>query len=336
MSNKDEMYEELAALLAVDALDADEQADAELRFGTFPAGLVDVAGSLAEVTQAAPPPSLKAETLARARSRRAPGPAAGGVAPCTIAESFDRTIADFSELISGLNEREWLAHAHEDHGSVRELVAHLIGMERFCAAWLDPSAPPPVDPSIEHVASTRSTVAELADTPGPALAMLWHEAVLAVVAAARAADRDRRVTFHDITASVDGLLVMRTFELWAHGMDIAYATGRALPMLDDERMALLSRRLMGSIPNALGYRRTIAPGRTARIVLTGPAGGTYSVALDPREKAGTPDVTIVADAAALCRVAARRLRPSELDATVEGDQALADLVLAGVDAFARD
>jgi len=144
------------------------------------------------------------------------------------------------------------------------------------------------------------------------------------------------VTFHDITASVDGLLVMRTFELWAHGMDIAYATNRALPVLDDERMAMLARRLMKSIPNALAYRRTIAPGRTARFVLTGPAGGTYSVSLDPREKAGEPSVTIIADAFDLCRVAARRLRPAELDATIEGDRALAELVLAGVDAFARD
>ena len=38
----------------------------------------------------------------------------------------------------------------------------------------------------------------------------------------------------------------------------------------------------------------------------------------------------------LCRVAARRLAPHALAVTVEGDAALADSVLAGVDAFARD
>jgi hypothetical protein len=35
-------------------------------------------------------------------------------------------------------------------------------------------------------------------------------------------------------------------------------------------------------------------------------------------------------------VAARRLDPRELDARIEGDDALAELILAGIDAFARD
>ena len=48
------------------------------------------------------------------------------------------------------------------------------------------------------------------------------------------------------------------------------------------------------------------------------------------------DVLVVADVVGLCRVAAARLRPEHLDATIEGDRDLADLVLAHVDAFARD
>jgi hypothetical protein len=39
---------------------------------------------------------------------------------------------------------------------------------------------------------------------------------------------------------------------------------------------------------------------------------------------------------ALCRVAARRLAPADLPATIDGDGALAQLVLADLDAFARD
>jgi hypothetical protein len=52
--------------------------------------------------------------------------------------------------------------------------------------------------------------------------------------------------------------------------------------------------------------------------------------------ADEPDFTLVADAIDLCRIAARRLRPAELAATVEGDRELAELVLADLDAFARD
>jgi hypothetical protein len=51
---------------------------------------------------------------------------------------------------------------------------------------------------------------------------------------------------------------------------------------------------------------------------------------------GEPDFLLVADAVDLCRLAARRLRPEDLAATVEGDRPLAEEVLAGLDAFARD
>jgi hypothetical protein len=51
----DQTDDELAALLALDALPADEQADAELRHGTFPQQYRDIVGVLAEASAAAPP-----------------------------------------------------------------------------------------------------------------------------------------------------------------------------------------------------------------------------------------------------------------------------------------
>lgn len=331
--------DELEALLALDALPADEQADAELRLGTFPAGWSDLVAKLAEPTSEEPPEQLRDVTLRNARARRGPGRPATPVVACTPTEAFDRTVEDFHLLLSGLSGDEWLAHAHTEHGTVRELVAHLVGVERLCMAWLDPSAPPPVDPDIDHVSATRPVVDELATLDTTSLARAWHDAAKAVVAMAATGDRDRAVAFHDLTSNVDGLLVTRTFELWAHGMDIALATGHALPALDPARMTLLSARLMAVLPFALAYRGESAPGRSARFVLTGDAGGVYTVPLDLRR--GTPDgdepdVTIVTDAVELCRVAARRLPATELEAAVEGDHQLATLVLAAADAFARD
>jgi hypothetical protein len=101
-------------------------------------------------------------------------------------------------------------------------------------------------------------------------------------------------------------------------------------------MALLSGRLMAVLPYALAYRGSPLPGRTARFVLTGPAGGAYTVPLAPGEEPGTPDFLVVADVVDVCRIAARRLLPGDLSATIEGDRDLADLVLASIDAFARD
>src|SRR5206468_4173950 len=109
--------------------------------------------------------------------------------------------------------------------------------------------------------------------------------------------------------------------------------------LDTERMALMSARFMTVLPHALAYRNSAMPGRSARFVLTGPAGGCYDVSLDAQTSLapGTqPDVTIVTDVIDLCRVAARRLSVDSLSTVIDGDPALAAAVLAAADAFARD
>ena len=325
--------DETTALLALDALLPDEQADAELRIDVLPAGLADAVALLAEETVTDPPPELRSGTLSRAASRRPPGRPIDSAQPCEPLVAFNRTVEDLNNLLRSLSDSEWSAPAHAEHGRVRDLLAHLVGVERLALRWLDPEDTVPDLP--DHVAATRPVIAELADTDPHDIARQWYEEARAVAAAA-AGDRSRMVVFHDITVSVDQLLMTRTGELWAHAIDICKATGRPLPQLDMERMAALCTELMAAVPLALAYRGTTAPGRAARFVLTGPAGGAYTVPLAPQARAAEPEVTIVTDAVSLCRVAVRRLRPEQLDAVIDGDRELGDLALAGVGALARD
>ncbi len=329
--------DELAALLALDALEPDEQADGELRVGTFPAGLAEACAALAETVVATPPPELRAAMRNRAMGRRAAGRPVQAVAASEPAEAFANTIAELYQLLSELSDAEWELPAHPDHGRVRDLVAHLVGVERLSARWLARDALPPLT---DHVAATRPVVDELAMADPRDVAEEWQQAALAVLVASAAGDPERSVAFHDLQVSVAGLLVIRTFEIWAHSLDIALATGRPLPQLDAERMALLSGRLMVVLPDALAYRGSALPGRTARFVLTGEAGGCYTVPLAPAgltdSETAQPDFTLVADPVGLCRLAARRLAVEELAVIVEGDRELADQVLANLDAFARD
>lgn len=295
----------------------------------------EIEALLAEATITNPASELRASTLARALSARRPGRPIDAATPATPAAAFDQTTADLDDLLRSLSNDEWDAFAHAEHGPVRALAAHLVGVERLAARWLDPDDTVPDLP--DHVAATRPVVAELADADPRDIARQWHEAARLVAArAAAAGDRGRWVVFHDLTVSVDQLLVIRTAELWAHATDICRATGRPLPELDPERMALLCNQLVAAVPLAMAYRGAAVPGRSARIVLTGPAGGTFTVPLAPRGQATEPEVTIVADAIGFCRVAVRRLRPDELDAAIDGDRELGDLVLASVDALARD
>jgi uncharacterized protein (TIGR03083 family) len=335
-----DQVDEVAALLALDALDPSEQADAELRYGSFPRELEDVTLPLAESVATAPPQDLKHQVLASARSRRRPGRPIRSPEPISPAEAFARTIEDLRALLASLTPQEWDVVAHEEHGRVRDLTAHLAGVERLNQRWLDPDDEVPSLP--DHVASTRDVVAALADEDPTEVLHQWHDSALAMLAAASAYDSDRVIPFHDIVVSVAGLLTTRTFELWAHGMDIALAAGRPMPMLDEARMLLMSSRLMAALPWALAYRGVPPLQRTARFVLTGPAGGCYDVLLDPsppgdlRSTDTEADVTIVADVVDLCRVAAARMSHDDLSRDVTGDLPLAELVLANVAAFARD
>jgi Mycothiol maleylpyruvate isomerase N-terminal domain len=326
--------EELAALLALDALDAVDIADAEAELNGAAADLQRVSAALAETAATPPPDDLRAEVMHAAIGRREPGNPVGGVAPCPPAEAFGRTVADFYAVLISLTGEEWLEPAHEAHGRVRDLVAHLVGVERLSERWLDPDHEAPL--VLDHVAATRPVIQELADLDGPALAGAWHEAVLSVAAAAAAGDPHRRVMFHDMATDVGGFLVTRTFELWAHAMDISLATGRPLLDLDDERMRLLSSRLMTAVPAAMALRGSSVPGATVRFVLTGPAGGCYDVPLGSSKATRMPASTIVADVVDVCRVAARRLAARNLPAAIEGDDMLAWRVVATLDAFARD
>lgn len=332
----DEYDDEPAALLAIDALTPDEQVEAELRLGPWAMPLARATLPLAESVATAPPADLRPEVLAAALARRPAGRPTPAVDAVTPAEAFERTLGEFHALLLSLSDADAARSAHEEHGRVRDLVAHLVGVERLNLRWLDPDGEAPYLP--DHVAATRATVAELAGLPFTEVVEQWHAAARAMLEVARCGDPERQVPFHDIAVSVGGMLTMRTFELWAHGMDIALATDRPLLDLDDERMQLMSSRLMAALPLALAYRGVSLPGRTARFVLTGPGGGCYDVVLDAAgvTASSDPDVLVVADVVAMCRVAASRLRPEELDAMIDGDLDLADLVLAHVDAFARD
>jgi uncharacterized protein (TIGR03083 family) len=282
------------------------------------------------------PHGLRPDVLARALDRRAAGDVIGRPEPSSPQAAFAQTVVDFHALVTSLSEAEWDARpARPPHPHVRDLVAHVAGMEQVSRAWLVGPAPDAAAVA-DHVRATQPMIDELASSPGPVIAERWHGLARQVVTAAATVPADRPVLAHDLPTDAEGLLVLRTFELWAHMHDVAQATGRPVPDLDLPRMALMSERFMTVLPFAIAMRGNAAPGHTARFVLTGPAGGCYTVPLDPSQPPGEPDTTIVVDTTELCRLAARRLDVADLPVTIEGDAELAGRVLASADALAKD
>jgi uncharacterized protein (TIGR03083 family) len=297
--------------------------------------------ALGEEAVAEPPADLRAAVLGAALGERPAGtPLASAPEPAAPLAAFRTTVAELRAVLDDLDAAEWDAPTTSVHGPVRALVAHLAGVELVMAAQLGDGTPSADD--VDHVASAaRSAPGAAADAPAQ-LVERWHDAARRLAALAEAAGPDAPVLANDIPTDVDGMLVLRTFEVWAHTEDVCRATGRPAPPLDPARLALMSTRLLDVLPLAMAVEGVPRPGRTARLVLTGAGGGSYLRALAPEDVlhvAGDrldPDVALVVDVVDLCRLAARRARPEDLDLAIEGDEELAGAVLVAVAAFARD
>jgi uncharacterized protein (TIGR03083 family) len=301
---------EMAALLALDAIDETERQAAEREVDPAHLNtLRNAASALADVTATTPPADLRERILAVARTRRAPGFPLADPAPASPGDAFLRTVEELHRLLVDLRPDEWITPNLAVYGRTRDLIAHLVGVEENLLGLLGHGEPP--DPEIwrDHVAATSSMVTGLRDTP---------------------------IAVNDVPTTVRGMFVLRTFEVWTHHEDVCRATGRSRPVLDGSRLRLMSSDLMNALPVALAVRGSAQPGRTARIVLTGLGGGVFERPMAMDGHTGTPDVTITADVVDFCRLAAQRIAPHDLDASIEGDPMLADLVLAAASAFARD
>ena len=141
---------------------------------------------------------------------------------------------------------------------------------------------------------------------------------------------------HGIRLPLGDLLVVRAFELWVHDNDIRRAVGLRPSVPDPPVLRLMSDLAARMLPYAAA-RMGLHP-VDVHLVLTGPGGGTWDVAIgqgagrDP----GQEGVVIVTDAVGFCRLAANRLTPAELGPHITGDEARVAGVLAAATTLALD
>jgi uncharacterized protein (TIGR03083 family) len=302
-----------------------------------PQQLLEIAFDLAEAGHAELPEGLEARVLAHmpAGSRpRHPGWAHHDGALSSLS-AFLQTAAELASLLDDLADAGWASTTRVDGVAVRGIVEHLVGVERYTLGQL--GRRPRLDaPTREDHWPVTMGSADMANAPVEFVAKSWWSEALGVIAASAELGPDHHLAYHHLYGSLGGLLVVRTFELWTHGDDIRQATGRPFDLLDEDRLSLMVAELMRVLPLGLALSGCPRPGRTARLHLAGPGGGTFDVPLAPGESAGRPDITLSADTISLCRLAANRLAESDLDLLVEGDRSLLGPLLVGAAAFAAD
>ena len=141
---------------------------------------------------------------------------------------------------------------------------------------------------------------------------------------------------HGLRIPVSLLLIVRAFELWVHDNDIRHAAGLRPSVPDPATLSLMSdlaARLLPAPPPGPGVHEPMS----LHLVLTGPGGGTWDVAIgqgagrDP----GQEGVVIVTDAVGF-RLAANRLTPAEPARTSPGSEAGRPSVLTTATTLALD
>jgi uncharacterized protein (TIGR03083 family) len=291
--------------------------------------------ALAEADADEPPAALRARVLHAAETARPPGQAVGTGPAIGAVEAYRRAVASFDAVLSALVDDEW--HRPTIRGlDVQRLVGHLIGVERQLHAALDGG--PLTETTADHVLSTEPDAQAQVGRPPSETHAEWLELSETTLRQVEGLDTEglqRVVALHSFTIPVERMLVVRSFETWTHEEDIRRATGRPLAAPDSSRLRLMTDLAVGALPAGLGFIDQPQPGRTARIVLTGPGGGTWQASLD-RATPGAADVRLVADATSFCRLVANRISRSDFDVVLTGDDELGEVILAGARALALD
>ena len=297
--------------------------------GELPADPVLLA-TLAELALETPPPALRHATLATALRRRRPGTVPS--AEMTPVEAFRRSVVDLDALLAELGPTEWSTPAHT--GTVQSLIGHLAGVDRYMLAKAGQGPHP--DPALDtdHLGVTAASIEAASHEAAAETRARWRQGADSFIALGHTRSVQETLPTHGLAVTTGGAFLLRTFEVWTHTEDICRAVGRRLSPPDADRLELMSSALCDVLVAGMHLSGVARDEGQVTIRLTGSGGGVYSHRLGPDD--GGPEVVITADVVDTCRLASRRLRPDDLEATITGDSALAADVFVGLAAFALD
>jgi uncharacterized protein (TIGR03083 family) len=334
---RDQAAEMLGAYV-LDALDPPEAEAVEQALTDFPdlrgeaVRLGSTMGALGTADAVPPPSSLRERVLRDLRT-----PPRETEDPATLVALYRRQVEELSAVLADVPGAAWTRDTAAGW-TIHELVAHLIGVESYVADRFDLGEfPIPPGTEHDHVGMTVPIIeAERLRSPDETR-RAWERAAWAVVGlldASGGALLERRIDLYGIPTSARTAIVARMFELWTHADDVRRALGRPLVDPDPERLAVMSDVASRSLPTGMTLFGRARSGQSAKVVLLGPGGGTWTVPLALGEEVGRAAVTVVADVVDFCRVAAMRLDPEDLEHDVEGDPEIASDVLRAVAIFA--
>jgi uncharacterized protein (TIGR03083 family) len=234
----------------------------------------------------------------------------------------------FTDLCAELDETEWNTPSLCPGWSVKDVAAHLAGIERALSGWT-PSAdnPPPFDQIGAYMSAARhGTGAEL---------LADMRSILDARRAELAAMDDAAFEASSWTPvgvqTYGRFMAVRTFDFWVHEQDIRVPLGRN-GHLDGGAAAMSLDEVRLSLGYIVGKRAAIPEGQRVKIVISGPVGGELCATVDGRARAvdhlDDPTATVSTDLLTFMLLACGRIDPEVPIAagrvSYDGDVAIAE------------
>jgi len=277
------------------------------------------------------PAGLRERVLGASWEARAAGRPVPEVALIGPDEAFSRTADALYGTLGLLSEEVW--HRPVLRGlDVQCLIGHLIGVENdLCLSLAGDLGVARAD----HTESTWPVAIAQAGRPYDQTRTDWRRAVNRTLELVRAQDfPGNEVALHGMRLPLGALLIVRAFELWTHDDDIRRVAGLPLTEPDPPTLRLMTELAAGLLPRAvarMGQREPVS----VHLVLTGPGGGTWDVAVG-EDRLVRSAVSIVADAVGFCRLVANRTGPAELAPHLTGESRRIASILAAASSLALD
>jgi uncharacterized protein (TIGR03083 family) len=322
-------FEDLVGAYALDACDPDEAAaiDAFIAENADAAAeaerLRGAAAWLGAVDALKPPLALRDRVLAAA------------VDPLPPVDALRRETVRFETLLDALDPSDLDVPTYNGL-SVRDLVAHVAIVDE---AFVRESGHGGYGPAGRWPFIGADAVAAMTDAELPATAGLTFAQVRDRYLRARRQLIDLDAQFPADTRmggySLASALVIRAFETWTHHRDIAVALGRTEEPVAAPVMRTMAELAIQTLPLALAAKGYDGSGRTARVVLTGPGGGDWTIACGADAPATTvPDVVLRAPVDEFCRRFADRIAVDAVPFEADGDVDLGRALVDAAPAFA--
>jgi uncharacterized protein (TIGR03083 family) len=323
-------FEDLVGAYALDACEPDEAAaiDAfiadDVAAATEAERLRGAAAWLGAVGALNPPVALRNRLLTAMAERPDPLPPV---------DALRRETDRFERLLDSLEPADLQVETYNGL-SVRDLIAHVAIVDEAFVGEAPVAGATSTWSFIGADAVSQMTEAQLPDIADWSFARIldrYRQAREALVELDAQLPAETRMGGY----SLKSVLVIRAFETWTHYHDIAAVLGREEEPASASVMRTMAELAVQTLPLALSAKGYEFPGRTARVVLTGPGGGDWTIACTVSETAGTvPDVVLRAPVIEFCRRFADRLVVDDVPFEVVGDAELGRALVDAAPAFA--